>query len=65
MRSMAGTGRQMLAQRFLLVFEGPVKSGFFAENGLTVTVTGPRNVTTRKKLDLTAQDRLRSVLCGF
>jgi hypothetical protein len=34
-----------------LVFEGPVKSGFFAKNGLTVTVTGLPNLTTRKKPD--------------
>ena len=37
-----------------LVFEGPVRSGFLAKNGLTVTVTGPSNSQDPKKPDWTA-----------
>ena len=37
-----------------LVFEGPVKSGFLAQNGLTETVTGPRPI---QEWTRTAKDR--------
>ena len=45
-----------------LVFEGPVKSYFLAQNGLTVTVTGLSKFQEPKK---TRPDRLRPVNCGF
>jgi hypothetical protein len=47
------------------VFEGPVRSGFLAKNGLTGTGTGLPNLESLKKLDRTDEDRLSSVFCGF
>ena len=48
-----------------VVFKSPVKSGFLSQNGLTITLTGFDQLYNRKKLHITAKNRLPSVSRGY
>jgi hypothetical protein len=53
--------QQQQQQQLQLVFEGLVKSGFLAQNGLTETVTSPRPSQDQKNGLFRLINRLRRV----